>query len=180
MFTSTILPCSYLNPIYSFSLYLSATTLRPHGNHWGFILSFSFFSICTLLSSVLVHGPAPNLCLPPCSTSAQLHLLFLSNSSIFLLLFHPLSPVQWPLSKCVFVSLSEAQCVSARWPEATHDQWSTAKTIRQGTPLLAIPPLLSFHHLWFCCFSFTFLSLLISIGYFKPKVVLEVAGISLS
>lgn len=96
--------------------------------------------------------------LPPCSTSAQLHSLFLSSSSLLLRLFHPLSPVHWPLSKCVFVSPSEAQCVSARWPQANHHQWSTAKTIRQETPLLAVPPLLSFHHLWLCWFSFSILA----------------------
>lgn len=99
---------SYLAPPYL----TSATTLCPHGNH--LILSLPSFSIKALLSSVLVDGPDPNLCHPPCSTSAQLRSLFLFKSSLFLLLSHPLSLVQWPLSKCVFVSLSEAQCVSAR------------------------------------------------------------------
>lgn len=139
---------------------LAVSTLCPRENHWGFMLcyhspSFSIWASPPLsLRMALLRTPR----LPPCSTSAQLHSLFLSSCSLLLRLFHPLSPVQWPLSKCVFVSSSEAQCVSARWPQATHDQWSTAKTIRQETPLLAVPPLLSSHHLWLCWFSFSILA----------------------
>lgn len=118
-----------------------------------FLLHLSPLLLCTagqpcfkpLLSSLQLISPAT-------LTHSLTH--FSSNSSFSLLLFHPLSPVQWPLSKYVFVSFSEAQCVSARWPKAAHDQWTMAKTIRQGTPLLAVPPLLPSHHLWFCCCSF--------------------------
>lgn len=103
------------------------------------------------LSLLLLRPPGGRPCcrtsyLPACSTSSPLH------SPLFLHCLLPASPpspspVQWPLSKCVFVSPSEAQCVSATWPQATHDQWSTAKTIRQET-------LLSSHHLWLRRFSF--------------------------
>lgn len=64
------------------------------------------------------RASSPSSCasyLPPRSTSSLLHSLLLTPPPLLLTL---LPPVHWPLSKCVFASPSEAQCVSATWPQA--------------------------------------------------------------
>lgn len=107
--------------------------------------------------------------------------LSLNLSRFYLVLI--LSFIYSPSSKCVFcVSLLEALCVSARWPEATQDQWTMAKTIRQGTPLLAVPPwfLFSFSllSLSFSSFPIICLTLLFPIGYSKAKMSLVITSIN--
>lgn len=160
------------------SLHLSATT-SPDMSHWGHILSCSFFSIFPLsLWMTLVKTSAFH---PAALTTLNASL---SQLVPFLPRPHPLL-IYSPSSKCVFcVSLLEALCVSARWPEATQDQWTMAKTIRQGSPLLAVPP-------WFL-FSFSLLSLsfssfpiicltlllLFPIRYSKAKMSLVITSIN--
>lgn len=161
------------------SLHLSATT-SPDMSHWGHILSCSFFSIFPLsLWMTLVKTSAFH---PAALTTLNASL---SQLVPFFYLVLILSFIYSPLSKCVFcVSLLEALCVIARWPEATQDQWSMAKTIRQGTPLLAVPPWFfssfSLLSLSFSSFPITCLTLLLlfPIRYSKAKMSLVITSIN--
>ena len=145
--------------------------------------SLRFHVMGSLISSVLVNGPAlTNLCPPLRSTSTSPHSIFPSHKSSSSCLL--LSSLHWPLTKCVFVSLTEAQCVCARWPEAAHDQWSTAKNVKAGDSFPhRIPSLVStphFDYVIFPPFYFHCLFLLMSSLYLKPKPVLISIGASLS
>lgn len=114
-----------------------------------FLITLFLFHLTSLL--LCSHGSAPlktsayhPAAHRPCYTLSQLP--------------RPRPALSCPMALvCISVYLCLSLSVSARWPETTHDHWSTSKMIRQEFCLLAVPSLLTSYHLWFFSLFFSLL-----------------------